>query len=320
MASTGLPGQEAGRDGRAGRRHVVGPLILLGAGLLLLLNNLQVLPWSIWQDLWPYWPVLLVLLGLEAFVTGRVAWGTLVLLVVVLPLVGFAVTAGDLATHWHSATRSASGPATPLARQALDGATSASVEIEYGGGALDVGPLPPDLAADTLADGQVYGHGSLRFDTRSTLRDGRRILQISPREESHGFDLGRLEVRLTPAVPIDLQVESGMSEMALDLETLQVRNLTIETGASQTRVVLPARGETKALIEGGAASIEVTVPPNVAARILVDAGPNSIEIDESRFPRQKSGQEDEYRSPGFETATDRVTLQIEVGASRVVVQ
>jgi hypothetical protein len=297
-------------------RHLVGPLILLGAGVLLLLNNLQIVPWSVWREIWPYWPVLLVLLGLEALVTGRVAWGTLVLLVLLLPILGLVVTASDMAFRWNDATRSASGPATPLARQPLDGATSASVEIEYGGGALDIGPLPAELASDTLADGQVFGHGSLRFDARSTLRNGRRVLQISPRDMGHAFDLGRLELRLTPAIPVDLEIEAGASETTLNLETLRVPNLSIETGASKTRIVLPAQGETKAEIEGGAASIDIVVPPNVAARIILDGGPNRIEIDEQRFPRRGS----EYRSASFETATDRVTVRIDVGASRLVVQ
>src|SRR5690606_1211224 len=106
-------------------RHVVGPLILLGAGVLLLLNNLQIVPWSIWQELWPYWPILLALLGLEAFITGRVAWGTLVFLVVLLPIVGLIVMAGDFPFRWHDAPRAPSGPGRPLARQSLDGATSA---------------------------------------------------------------------------------------------------------------------------------------------------------------------------------------------------
>jgi hypothetical protein len=293
----------------------MGPLILLSAGVLLLLNNLQIVPWSIWRDIWPYWPVLLVLLGLEAIATGRVAWGTLVLLVLLLPIIWIGVAASDLVSRWNDATQS-NAPGAPLARQPLDGATSASVEVEYGGGALNIGPLPPELAAETLADGQVFGHSGHRFDAQSTVRNGRRVLQISPSHVGNMFGLGRLDLRLTPDIPIDLKVEAGATESTLNLETLRVPNLSIETGASKTRIVLPARGETAAQIEGGAAGIEIVVPPNVAARVVVDGGPNQVQIDEQRFPRQRG----EYRSANFETATDRVTLRMEVGASRVVVQ
>jgi hypothetical protein len=317
VASTSAPRHD---PARAGRRHIVGPLILLGAGVLLLLCNLQIVPWSAWREIWPYWPVLLVLLGLEAFITGRVAWGTLVLLAIALPILGLVVSASDLAHHWSESTRATAGATvgqtTPTLRQRLDGATSALVEVEYGAGALDIGPLPADLAADTLADGQVYGHGGIRFEPRSTMEAGRRVLQIRPRDVGNAFDLGRLELHLTPSVPIDLQIESGVTEMTLNLESLQIPNLSIETGASKAQITLPARGQTAAQIEGGAARIDITVPPNVAARIIVDGGPNQVEIDQRRFPRQGG----EYRSPDFETAADRVTLRIEVGASRVAVQ
>lgn len=313
MASTAAP--ERGSAWARGR-HLVGPLILLGAGILLLLNNLQLVPWSVWRDIWPFWPVLLVLLGLEAIVTGRVAWGTLVLLVLLLPVLGFAVTASSFASRWHDETRRDVTRRTSSFHHVLDGATSAVIQVEYGAGALDVGPLAGSPPPDTLVSGQVFGHGGTQVEARSTLQNGRRTLQISLGHAGTMFELGRLELRLTPAVPIDLRIEAGAAETTLNLEALRVPNLTLETGASQTRIVLPAQGETQARIEGGAAGIEITVPQNVAARILVDGGPNRVQVDERRFPRQG----DEYRSANFDSATDRVTLRIEVGASRLVVQ
>jgi hypothetical protein len=313
VASTAAPGHRL-RWTRG--RHIVGPAVLLGAGLLLLLNNLQVVPWSVWAAIWPYWPVLLVLLSLEALLTGRVAWGTLVLLILLVPVVWLVVTASNLAFRWQDATRATDLPSTPLPRQTLGGATAATVEVEYGTGALNIGPLPSDAGADTLMDGQVFGHGSLRFDTQSTLQNGRRLVKITPTDIGSTFDPGRLDLRLSPGVPIDLKLSSGASESTLDLEALRIPNLSIETGASRTSIMLPAHGETRAQIEGGIAAIEVVVPPNVAARIMVDDGPNRVQIDERRFPRQRN----EYRSPNFDTATDRVTLRIEVGASRLVVQ
>jgi hypothetical protein len=181
--------------------------------------------------------------------------------------------------------------------------------------------LPPDLAATTLADAQVYGRGTVRFENANPSEPGRPRLRIVQRDEDRGmepghFDPGRLNVRLTPNVPLDLKVSSGVTDATLNLQDLRVPSLTVETGASQTRLTLPAHGETMARIEGGAAGIDVTIPQNVAARIVVGDGPNAVTVDQTRFPRQGN----EYRSAGFDTATDRVTLRIDVGASRLVVQ
>jgi predicted membrane protein len=106
--------------------------------------------------------------------------------------------------------------------------------------------------------------------------------------------------------------------MQLNLESLRIPNLSIETGASRANVILPSRGQTNAVIEGGAARIEVTIPENVAARITVESGPNQIQVDQSRFPRR--GNSDQYVSPNYDSATDRVNLRIEVGASHLTVQ
>src|SRR3954451_5117216 len=129
-------------------------------------------PWSIWRDIWPYWPVLLVLLGIEAFVTGRVAWGTLVLLIVLLPLGGWIVSAGAIGSRWNEATSSAPDRLASTLHPSLNGATSAAVRIEYGVGALDIGSLGADAGNDVLADGQVFGHGSVQFDTRYDVSNG----------------------------------------------------------------------------------------------------------------------------------------------------
>jgi hypothetical protein len=49
---------------------IVGALILITIGGILLLNNLGLLPWSVWHNLWRYWPVILILTGVQ-MVIGR---------------------------------------------------------------------------------------------------------------------------------------------------------------------------------------------------------------------------------------------------------
>jgi len=43
----------------------MGPLLLLTIGFILLFNNLGLLPWRIWGSLWHYWPVILILSGIQ---------------------------------------------------------------------------------------------------------------------------------------------------------------------------------------------------------------------------------------------------------------
>lgn len=41
------------------------PITLIAVGVVLLLNTLGILDWSIWNRIWPLWPVLVVLAGVR---------------------------------------------------------------------------------------------------------------------------------------------------------------------------------------------------------------------------------------------------------------
>ncbi|MCC6177493.1 MAG: hypothetical protein IT305_19515 [Chloroflexi bacterium] len=295
------------------QRHVVGPVLILAAGVILLLNNLGVLPWSIWGGLWPFWPAVLILLGLEALVSGRVSWGGLLLALLLIGIGGLVIGGSNAIQRWDSATRPAGGLSSTI-HQTLGGAQQADVQLEYGGGALDVGALPADDTT-TLVDGQVFGQQAGAYDARYTVSGGTGDLEIGPREAG-GSGFGRLQAQLTRAIPLDLSVSAGAADITLNLHDLQVTDLRLETGASRTRLTVPARGESNVRIEGGAATIAVQVPANVAARIVVEESPALVEVDQTRFVRDGN----EYRTAAFDTATDRTTIAITVGAAHVTVQ
>lgn len=191
----------------------------------------------------------------------------------------------------------------------LAGASEAAVRIRFGAGELDIGPA----ASGNLVDGQFVGgvvrrdHGPGRVDL----------------EQDTSFGLPWLDGRsawtvgLATDVPLDLRLDTGAARSRLDLTDMRVRNLELRTGASETRVRLPrAAGVTSVRAETGAANLIVEVPPDVAARIRSRMALGSSQIDEARFPRTASG----FESPGFETAPNRVDLDLQggVGSVRVV--
>jgi hypothetical protein len=57
--------------------------------------------------------------------------------------------------------------------------------------------------------------------------------------------------------------------------------------------------------------LDLFVPEGVAASITIDSGVSSVNVDEGRFP--KAG--DRYESPDFESAQNKLTLDIDVGAA-----
>ena len=71
------------------RRRDRGPfplwgLILVALGVVFLLQNLGVLGWGVWGTLWRFWPVVLLLIGLNIILRGQSPWLMLGITVVVL--------------------------------------------------------------------------------------------------------------------------------------------------------------------------------------------------------------------------------------------
>ena len=43
-------------------------LIVIFFGMVFLLNNLGIVPWSVWDGLWKFWPLLLVFIGIRMLI------------------------------------------------------------------------------------------------------------------------------------------------------------------------------------------------------------------------------------------------------------
>lgn len=65
-----MPDREPRRSGHA----VTWGFFLLFLGTVLLLQNLELLPWDLWDTLWRLWPVLLILAGVDILVGRGHPW------------------------------------------------------------------------------------------------------------------------------------------------------------------------------------------------------------------------------------------------------
>ena len=119
------------------RINILGPVLLIAIGVVLLLNTLGILEWSVWLTIIQLWPVLLIAAGLDLLLGRFSAWGSLLAALLVVGVLGAAL--------WLGTTDQAQGDAGLVAediRQPLEGATSAEVRFSPAVGRLQVESLP----------------------------------------------------------------------------------------------------------------------------------------------------------------------------------
>jgi hypothetical protein len=135
-----------------------------------------------------------------------------------------------------------------------------------------------------------------------------------------GPDNGEWRFQLTQEVPVAIKVDAGASSMDFDMTDVKLTYLGVDTGASSLKLRLPVNaGHTLVDVESGAASVEMFVPQGVAARIRFTQGVSSINIDEQRFPLF-SGAGNLHQSPDYDSAANKVEINLEGGANSVKIQ
>jgi hypothetical protein len=250
--------------------------VLIILGVLQLLNNLGILQISVWQVAWP---LLLI------------AFGIWVLLGTIL--------------------RRSPGQAEQVSIP-LETAGRARIQIQHAAGRLS---LAGKTGPGVLLDG-TFGGGL----NHSSRMDGDTLV-VDMRVPEGYFPWGwgprdtlDWNFRLSEAIPLTLDFNTGASESQIDLSGLRVPELSLQTGASSTDITLPAAaGMTHMKVGSGAASVNIKVPHGVAARIRAQGGLASIVIDQTRFPRQG----ELYLSPDYDSAPNKVDIDVQTGVGAV---
>jgi hypothetical protein len=297
------------------RKGILGPIILIAAGVLLLLGNLGWLQWNVWE-LVRFWPLILVLAGLDilsAQVKSPWAYAAIMLLglLVILGLIGLLLLGARLMPAGAVDTQEVVEP--------LGEIREAHVEIRFVGRSLAVGALED---SPNLVEGRFQGPSGRgaqvleEFDAqrgRLTLRSPRRGFFVP----FGGPVADHWDLAFTTQVPLTLDVGTGVGETWLDLEDLGVRELEVDAGVGRTIVVFPAEGRTRASVNGGVGELRLEIPRSMAARIEVDTGLGGLNMDRDRFPQTG---EDLYMSEGYHSAEDRLDLQVDVGVGSVTIR
>jgi hypothetical protein len=297
------------------RGGVVWPLVLIFIGGVFLLQNAGYLPANFWMNLWKLWPLVLVLAGIELLLSHRIPW------LVLAGLGAVVLVFGAFAVGSRSPEAAPAPTNTSVVETDLGGATAAAITVRFGAGQLLLGPLeqpnPSQLAAMRY-DGPKDTAPTPRYTT-SSGGVGQLEYQMGGRGGFPWAGSPYMELSLAPNVPISsLNVQTGAANARVDLSTLHVSNADFSIGAATAWIRFPeAAGNTSAHISGGASTITLEIPQGVAAQIRTHGGLNTVTIDQTRFPHTTD--EDLYRSSDYDTATNKLDLNIETGITTLQV-
>lgn len=282
-------------------------LSLIAVGVVLLLNMLGTVPWSVWANVLHYWPIFLIIGGVAVVFRQRVPFigllATVLVIVVLLSvyapnLPGFNGFDGFFGFHITAGLKH-TGASGAVAPEAAGQRLSATLQF----GAADL-----DIDGDTT---QAY-EASIDYRnlepviSSSSNATGTELSIQEPRQSVVSQPNSKWEVSLNPDLPLSLTVNSGACDAELDLQRNRLTDLNISAGAGQYTIKIGDRSPSVSVqINAAATEVRLTVPASAGLRmrasgVLMDTNFAAIGL-------VRSG--DAWVSPGFDNAAQKIDAQ-----------
>jgi hypothetical protein len=289
---------------------LVFPILLIMLGLLFLLDNLNIISGIDWGTIWKLWPVLIIAVGLEILLGRSISFGAAFLIVIIVIIAAGAV--------WWSVVVDSGERRAEHFTWPTDGVERAELELDIGIGKLQLasyGNMADLLVADLdLASGADVSN-DVKVDAavaRGWIASERDFFALP---QLLGRDASKWDLRLNSRVSWEMDINSGVGDVRLDLSELKVNDLKLDSGVGAVHVTLPRRGTVRAKVDGGIGDLHITIPEGTQARFRVDRGIGSLRVD-SRFKRRG----DYYETEGFSRAESYIDLEIDHSIGSVTIR
>ncbi|MEA5259298.1 DUF5668 domain-containing protein [Arcicella aquatica] len=289
-----------------------------------------------WHEISRLWPLLLIYLGLVAFIgkSSRSATViTIILLCIAIPIVivrsckekvEHAFNDHDVHIdlndddnednnndneeyHFNGTKQKLVESMSPQVKSATFEFTGGAAEFVINGASNDLVEADADLN---------FGNISLKKTGDSSNPN----IAFALKGKKNHFNLSddnhnKINLKLNPSVLWDMNFEFGAGKADFDLSEYKVKKLSIKTGVTETDVKLGDKVDNLDVqVESGLTSIEFNIPEAVGCRIDIDGGLNSKDFDGFI---QKNGH---WETPNFEKASKKININFDGGLQELKVK
>lgn len=308
---------------RPRRPSLIWPILLIGAGVVFLLANLDLLPSNAWMLIARLWPVVLVLLGLEILIGRRSTIGMILSGFLSLAIVGGLIVLllsapnipalNQLTSPWELQRESIQAP--------LEDVERAIVSFDWKRGAYSLDALSPN--SPDIISGYVEYFGTLRFDARTYGSRGDINLDSHfpfGMEFSFVYRETNWDISLHPNVLYDLTLNSGSGVYEFDLGELRFRRLKLDSSSGSVQLTLPP-GDYTAEIDGGSGRLNLMLPEAAAVQVIIDSGSGRFDPGSSlQLIRGDRDGDGTWETPNFSGSTQHITLEIDQSSGQISIK
>jgi len=306
------PNPDSSPKSNSSHPDIVGAFLIISLGFVFLLNNLNLLPWNIWQTLLKFWPILLILKGIE-FLVGTSLRSQLLIVLVTLLALGATLSYSFIDTQGFNSILPVFSSSSVTKTQSFSASeyssdiTSRLINLNLSAGSLSLTDSDNPILLSFTSDSQTQV--SDKLDNLVISFD---ISRSSPWYHRSGdFDLTLGQPELSTDLNLDLN--TGSAQIDLDQTALSNTNLSVTTGTIQLKLSHESFPQ-QLNANVGLGTIRLSLPKNAPYDLHYSVGLGSGQINDQSF--HGSGT---YSSP-VATTSARPQLNLSVGTGSFVIQ
>ena len=320
------------------------PVILLGAGVIWLLSNLNIIPA---ENLWlllQLWPVLIIMAGLDILFSRR--WPLVGAILALLTLTGVVLI---LVNGGFMQVGEIPQPQTESLVVEKSEAESVYFDLQLSTSETSVSSL---TGSDNLVEAVITHFGVINLEATGTEEKQIRLEQTGSipwfqwllpevQEQKPAWN-----IRLNPDVPFILDVDASTGRSVFDLAGIQLDEFLFDGSTGDSTIIFPVSSQgyearidastgeiditfpvetnLAMIINGSTGRIFLTIPEDAAVQVeVVSGGTGDLFLPD--WIEKVSGKEDRdegvYQSPGYDSAASKIAIVIEdISTGNIVIK
>lgn len=296
------------------RTKIVPGIILIGIGSLFLLRNMGLIHWWTLGSLWRFWPLILVVIGINTIFNKSTAVAAVTWLAFFAIIIGYGLTTPPSRTApWQHVVQVEEGQRSPISIEA-------SPQVEEAVLTLNTGAMQLTIQETDEALLKVSGFPFQPEYQLNQTQDGTRseiTINTSSRNWVHSdgdaFN-GLLELKEDLLWTINAKM--GAVSAHLDLREIQLKDFSLEVGAGDVRLLMSQpESDAQVSVNAGASQVVLELPRDVNARIHAQNVLSHTDIDSRYWSRDG----DTYISREYDPRQPSLEITVKMGVGRLEV-
>lgn len=279
-------------------------IILIGIGLIVLLDNLGIITLISLEAIFDLWPLIFIVFGIHIIFKKNWIVSTFTWILFFTILIGYSYYYGESTRHHRSMD------VAQIQLEKQPETETAELDLDFGGAEVEL------FSTDSHLLEANYPQEFMKVANRYTNGEKNAIIEFNPKRRLNWFKENAFQyrIRLNESVQWDVDMDIGAVSGTLDFTNIKLKNLDMEVGAGDLSLIFgESTGNPNISIDAGASELALILKNDVGVKIEIDGLLDMTNLESLGWTKNGNL----YQSPNYQEAKNKVMIDLDMGVGEL---